>query len=393
MSNLPIAGIVLAAFFSALIVSKKSKKVHDYILLSWLILIGLHQLYYYINFIEATDNFQPFLIIGSFFPFLYGPIIFLYVISLIRKRKVNHVINFLHFLPFIYYSVSTVIFYFINDGSYILQVYDGYLHRSGNLPLFLHPSYFMALSGGIYPIVCLWLLQKHKNNIKSEFSYTEHINLDWLKYWIISSFASFLIIFFLLQFSDFELIKQINPFKLVSLTVTIFLIVISYYGFKQTAIFVDYDKVKIKESQLRIDNEQIENNVLDKEVSKIKYAKSGITKEQSQKYIEILLKYLDESKPYLDNKLSLKLLSDNLQISTNHISQVINEHFKLNFFDFINKYRVEEVKQKFSDKKYQNFTILAIAFECGFNSKSAFNNAFKRFTGYTPSQYKNTAQV
>jgi AraC-like DNA-binding protein len=70
---------------------------------------------------------------------------------------------------------------------------------------------------------------------------------------------------------------------------------------------------------------------------------------------------------------------------------VINEHFKLNFFDFVNQYRVEAFKERIVNPKYGNFSLLGVAFECGFNSKSAFNRIFKKSTGLTPSQYKDTA--
>jgi len=386
MDNLPIVGVVLAAFFSLLIVSKKTKNVHDYILLCWLLLVGIHQLYYYINFIGVFGEFQAILIVGSYFPFLYGPVLFLYAISLKKKRKFKPGFYLLHFFPFIYFSTITLIFYYINDGSYSLEVYEGDLHKSGNVPFLLNTFHLSAVSGGLYPLISLWLLQKHKNNIKNEFSYTESINLNWLKYWIICMFVCFLIIFSLIK-----LIELSDALRFVSLTLTLSLIVISYYGFRQTAIFVDADNIKNETSELVIDNQPITREKFEKKNNKTKYKKSGVSKEQSEKYAEILLYYMNKNKPFLDNKLSLKQLSEKLNISTNHLSQIINEYLNQNFFDFVNKYRVDEVKQKLADPKHVNFTILAIAYDCGFNSKSAFNNAFKRFTGYTPVQYKKIA--
>jgi len=79
-----------------------------------------------------------------------------------------------------------------------------------------------------------------------------------------------------------------------------------------------------------------------------------------------------------------------LQISTNHLSQVINENLDKNFFDFVNGYRVEMVKQKMKDPSNKNYTLLSLAYDCGFNSKSSFNAIFKKYTGSTPSQYLNT---
>ena len=99
---------------------------------------------------------------------------------------------------------------------------------------------------------------------------------------------------------------------------------------------------------------------------------------------------MESNRPYLDPELTLPKLADDLKVTNHHLSQVINEVHGKNFFNFINEYRVEEVKRKIQDPKYQNYTLLGIAFESGFNSKSAFNRVFKNITGTTPSTYRNS---
>ncbi len=76
-----------------------------------------------------------------------------------------------------------------------------------------------------------------------------------------------------------------------------------------------------------------------------------------------------------------------MNISVNHLSQVINEQLGMTFFDYVNSYRVEEVKARLSSPDVKNFTLLGIAYDSGFNSKSSFNSIFKKFTGLTPSQF------
>jgi AraC-like DNA-binding protein len=82
------------------------------------------------------------------------------------------------------------------------------------------------------------------------------------------------------------------------------------------------------------------------------------------------------------------LLADQLKVSMHHLSQVINEQYGLNFSDFINQYRIEEMKTKLTNTRYHHFKIEQIAFDTGFNSKSTFQAAFKKFTGRTPSEYR-----
>jgi len=119
-----------------------------------------------------------------------------------------------------------------------------------------------------------------------------------------------------------------------------------------------------------------------------KYVKSGLSNNRSKEIHTSLLGLMALDKPYMDEDLTLFSLAAIMQVPPNHLSQVINMYEHRNFFDFINYYRVEEIKKIIHTDKYKNFSLLGIAFECGFNSKAAFNRAFKKFTGQTPSSFK-----
>jgi AraC-like DNA-binding protein len=121
--------------------------------------------------------------------------------------------------------------------------------------------------------------------------------------------------------------------------------------------------------------------------AQFRYSGSRLTEEEEKAYAGILTAHMISSKSYLNPELSLPKLAEEVGISNHYLSQVINERFKLNFFDFINRYRVEAFKAKVKDPRFTNYSLLGIAFECGFNSKSAFNRVFKQNTGLTPSQY------
>lgn len=95
-------------------------------------------------------------------------------------------------------------------------------------------------------------------------------------------------------------------------------------------------------------------------------------------------------RPYLNPELTLTQLASDLDITTHHLSQIINEQFKLNFFEYINQFRVEEVKSRISNPEFENYSFLGIALDSGFNSKSSFNRIFKKFTNQTPTQYKSS---
>jgi YesN/AraC family two-component response regulator len=98
---------------------------------------------------------------------------------------------------------------------------------------------------------------------------------------------------------------------------------------------------------------------------------------------------MNTHKPFVDPELTLTTLANQMNVSRNQMSELINSGTGNNFYDFINKFRVEEVKQIMVNPKYKDYTLLAIAFEAGFPSKSTFNSIFKKFTGKTPTEFKN----
>ncbi|MEZ5149364.1 MAG: helix-turn-helix domain-containing protein [Bacteroidales bacterium] len=119
-----------------------------------------------------------------------------------------------------------------------------------------------------------------------------------------------------------------------------------------------------------------------------KYGGSGLKESDALLYVEKLKNLMEAEKPFLNPNLNLPQLAKVLEIPSYYLSQVLNNNIEQNFFDFINSYRVEETKAKMADPKYENLSLLGIAFESGFNTKSAFNRVFKKMTGFTPSEYK-----
>ena len=97
---------------------------------------------------------------------------------------------------------------------------------------------------------------------------------------------------------------------------------------------------------------------------------------------------MQKEKPHLNQTLTLNNLAASLNVQPKILSQIINQNLNKNFYDFINDYRVNEAKTILSDNSKAEMTVLEILYECGFNSKSVFNTAFKRYTGLTPSEFR-----
>ncbi|MDP3432651.1 MAG: two-component regulator propeller domain-containing protein [Bacteroidota bacterium] len=120
-----------------------------------------------------------------------------------------------------------------------------------------------------------------------------------------------------------------------------------------------------------------------------KYKGSKISGNQSTLIINELKRYMEEKKPYLNAELKLADLSSEINYPIHEISQVLNQYLNQSFSDFVNKYRVEEVKRRLEDKAFQKYTLMAIAQQCGFNSKTSFYRIFRNETGKTPAEYLN----
>ena len=121
-----------------------------------------------------------------------------------------------------------------------------------------------------------------------------------------------------------------------------------------------------------------------------KYKTSALDPDRAMEVIPELNNLMKQEKIYLDPDLTMQILAKKLKIHYNHLSQIINEHYELSYNDFINKYRIEEAKKMLIMSKESGKNVLEIMLETGFYSKSVFNTAFKKFTGMTPSEYRDT---
>jgi AraC-like DNA-binding protein len=153
---------------------------------------------------------------------------------------------------------------------------------------------------------------------------------------------------------------------------SIFIYTVAYKGLRQPEVIVTQQEL----------NENGEGKL-----SK-SYSKSGLSEEEGNRYLKNLLTIMDEKKPFTNDRLSLSDLADMVGISNHNLSEIINTKIEQNFYDFVNSYRVEEVKRLIKKDVEQKYSILAHGFEAGFSSKSAFYSAFKKFTNLTPAQYR-----
>lgn len=121
----------------------------------------------------------------------------------------------------------------------------------------------------------------------------------------------------------------------------------------------------------------------------IRKKKALLDPKSTEYFKKQLLQVVSEEEPYLDPDLSLRSLAKRLDMHPNQLSWLLNNVFERNFNEFVNQYRVKSFQKMAKDPKNGHLTIMAIAYDCGFNSKSVFNTYFKKVTGTTPRQFLN----
>ena len=151
-----------------------------------------------------------------------------------------------------------------------------------------------------------------------------------------------------------------------------------------------YVSILIMLTTLRVmnDSSYFERSTSFMDLSISKYQKSSLTENDKLKILESITLELKTSNFYADNLASLSELAKKIKASPHHVSQVINEKLNVSFFELLASYRVEQAKKLLSDEKNNKLTIEEISEMVGYNSKTAFNNAFKKISGKTPSEFR-----
>ncbi|HCE56517.1 MAG TPA: AraC family transcriptional regulator [Prolixibacteraceae bacterium] len=362
------------ALFFAILIFQKKKALHDKILICWLIYLGLYAGIYAFFSDRLFTDFH--LLSASFISLLmlHGPFLYLYIYSLVDEKSQIYGKNLFHFAPFLLFNVFLLISSLLPEISENIRL-DHVESEHGAPLLFVLFLILTALSGPIYFILSIRLFKKLDINIFNNFSTSEDINLDWLRKLVYSFGAIWTVLMvFAALHHVFYLFSWTFCTDGLFLSLSVFIILIGYFGLKQKEIFIHYP---VQSTEYITE-------------PKTKYFGVLLSAADAENYVSRIKDFMHKEKPYLDANLTLPHLATMLHIPTHILSRVINEKIGLNFFDFINQYRVEEVKTKISEPDFDNLSLLGIAFDCGFNTKSAFNRVFKKMTGLTPSEYKKT---
>ncbi len=354
MITLAWIGFSQSLFAAILMFSKKESSLPDKILSGWLILLAF-------DFLSCALNYEIFnrpLLISSFL--LFNPALYWYISSLTRKDFKLKWKQLLHLLPFLFFSIYTYIIkqpysldtFFQKDEHFIYRISFG----AANI-----------ISWLVYNPLSLILVHKYRMHLRNELSTIDkNENLGWVLVVAIFYVVYCIFAFLIAIAAIFTDTNPLSPHIYNYSTLLVLIYIMSFYGLRQ----------KLVSKQLVVDEPQTP------------YKNSNLTSEVKEKIKEKVILYFEKEKAYLNPDLNMDLLSDYLKIQKYQITEVLNTEIGMNFFQFVNHYRVNAVKTMLTDPK-NNFSIEAIGYECGFSSKSSFYTVFKSITGETPVSYRN----
>lgn len=356
METIAWIGFTLSFFAAILMIAKRQPHVSDRILAAWLSLLAF-------EFMTCGIDYQVIgapILSSSFL--LINPAFYLYVKSLVRPTFSLKWTQLIHLSPYIIFETIAYIVYkpFSLEAFFSSKFthWYGYLFSAATI---LSWFYYNSLSS--------LLLVRFRNSLVNEFSSIESSRkLNWVffivvfynVYCLLVVVTALLVLFFHI---NFLLPHILNYSALLALV-----FILGFYGVRQ---------------------DQIYKQAIAEDIPEEKYKHSLLSAERKDAIKKELLRYFETEKPYLNPELNLGSLALSIRVPQYQLTEVLNMELGRNFFRFVNEYRVEAVKKMLADPSTA-YSIEAIGYDCGFSSKSAFFSVFKKFTGVTPHQYKNS---
>ena len=326
MNAVFIIGIFLSFFLSFLLVSKKQKRLPDIILAIWLVIIAVHLANYFLYSLDYWSKHPHLIGVTAPIPLLHGPMLYLYTLHSLRQDRSLRRKDYLHFLPAVATWIYMIPFYFFYSTEEKVLVDTGQVEDFAVFYIILFIAFI--LSGLTYPILAFKRLIAHKQLVEDNFSNDSRISLEWLKYWIYAIGLLYLTVAAISMLQDGLGVEfPFNTDYIVYILLVLFVICMGFFGIRHQDVFIAdslHGSVPLVQSK-----------------SPVEYRKSGLKLEVAENIHEKLQSVMLTMKPYLNSKLTLNDLASDMDVSPNHLSQIINQYENVNFHDFVNRYRVE----------------------------------------------------
>jgi len=367
--NIIQLAIVQGILLSLLLYLKKENRHANRVLSVAILILSLDILCIYLSQMRIYEKY-PFLFgFNVGYPFIYGPIFYIYTLLVTRREGKFKPKLLLHFIPFVVVYLYASPFYLLSHDEKLLKINEYMTQLQWDMEII---SIFKPIHGILYTWLSLRIITEFSERLKISFSNIDKKKLDWLKFLIMSTMIVWVVVAIVILAGLILGSHDILFNVIIYFFISIFIYAIGYGALNHAEA--------LNQTELEID--AIQDQIRDK------YEKSNLRDEDIIRLKDELLEIMRTKKLFLKNDLTLGNLADELGITNHNLSEVISKAFNKNFYDLINTYRVEEFKELVKNPDYSHYSLLAVAFESGFSSKSSFNTIFKKFTETTPSEYR-----
>lgn len=342
-------------FVALILLAKKENRIPNRLLGLFILLLAITLTEWLLWWTELIRQVPGMIALGVGLPLLYGPLLFLfYQVSFqsISRRW------WVHLLPF---------------GLLILLILPFYLRFFYKIPPLIEFA-TATLRHPVFPILMfsqmsfygIWIAVRFRSFLKGKTTL-----LRWHRIILVAYWGILLAYVFYRLMPSLEL-KATEWKYLIALSITIFIYLIAWLGYVQPQVLLGLGLIEA--------------------LSPKKYRKSSLTPEESKALYVQITKLMEVEALYTNSELGMDELSRQLNKTRHHVSQAINEHASRNFADFVNGYRIKAAQERLVSSSKKEKNVIEIAYEVGFNTKKAFNLAFKKRTGMTPSEYRQAHQ-
>jgi AraC-like DNA-binding protein len=353
-----LLGVLQGAFLASVLwTHARGNRTANRLLALLLFFFTLHLLHIVLYWTRSLGAAPHFFGVPWFFPYLYGPLLFLYARSLGASSGTLRLRDHLHALPFLVVALAFCRFYLLSS-EVKLRILEASYERAGaasGLVLAVFAIQFVHFLG--YMVATL----RGTAGGDSQNRWAKRLLLGFAATFV-SWFAYGLAVTLGLPYS-----RAIDIGVTLAMTATIY--AIGYKALREPEIFL---------GDLR-------------KRERGRYERPPLGPSEVEEQRGRLLAMMEVTKPYTDASLRLTDLAALVGLHAHELSQVINQSFAQSYNDFVNRYRVEEAKRLLSDPAREADSLLTLAFEAGFNNKTSFNEAFKKHTGMTPSRFRASA--
>jgi AraC-like DNA-binding protein len=324
-------------------------------------------------------------------PWVFGPLVYLYAVAASDRSWQFERRTLLHFVPVAINTIATSPYYFMSADAKLAML-DRWI--AGEIPLqlvILDP--FKYVSGLGYTIATVLYLRRHRRQVEHSYSNTTRVNLNWLLA-LTASAGGIWVLATALNIADVAALLRDEH---ISLAMAVLVYAIGYMGLRQPEIFryetAEYPVPEVLRQSPTPPAPPPDEAPLDVappvEFSPVsRYERSGLGEFEAQRLKAALIAIMDEEQPWKESDLTLADLAIRLESTPHKLSEVLNAQVGQTFHDFVNGYRVRDVQRRIEAGEARARKMLALALDAGFASKSTFNQAFKKHTSQTPSDFR-----